>query len=151
MASIRTEILIDASPDDVWAALRDWGALHERLVPGFATDVRLEDDDRIVTFFNGSVVRERLVDLDDNARRLAWTMVEGPYSHHNGYARVFPEEGGRTRFVWITDILPNDLAARTAELMEQGTSVIKKTLESVAVRSEQDVGVDRGIALGQGR
>jgi uncharacterized protein YndB with AHSA1/START domain len=134
MASIRTEILIDASPDDVWAALRDWGALDERLAPGFATDVRLEDDDRIVTFFNGSVVRERLVDLDDDARRLAWTMVEGPYSHHNGYAQVFPEEDGRTRFVWITDILPNDLAARTAELMEHGTSVIKKTLESAALR-----------------
>jgi uncharacterized protein YndB with AHSA1/START domain len=133
MASIRTEILIDVSPDDVWAALRDWGALHERLAPGFVTDVRLDDDDRIVTFFDGSVVRERLVDLDDEARRLAWTMVEGPYSHHNGYAQVFPTGDGGTRFVWTTDILPNDVAARTAELMEQGTSVIKTTLESTAV------------------
>jgi Polyketide cyclase / dehydrase and lipid transport len=135
MASIRTEILIDVSPDDAWAALRDWGALHERLAPGFVTDVRLDDDDRIVTFFDGSVVREILVDLDDEARRLAWTMVEGPYSHHNGYAQVFPSGGGGTRFVWITDILPDDLAARTAELMEQGTSVIKTTLESAAVGS----------------
>jgi hypothetical protein len=133
MASIRTEILIDVSPDDAWAALRDWGALHERLAPGFVTDVRLDDDDRIVTFFDGSVVRERLVDLDDEARRLAWTMVEGPYSHHNGYAQVFPTGDGGTRFVWTTDILPNDVAARTAELMEQGTSVIKTTLESTAV------------------
>jgi uncharacterized protein YndB with AHSA1/START domain len=135
MASIRTEIQIDVSPDDVWAALRDWGALHERLAPGFVTDVRLDGDDRIVTFFNGSVVRERLVDRDDEARRLAWTMVEGPYRHHNGYAQVFPTGDGGTRFVWVTDILPNDLAARTAELMEHGTSVIKTTLESAAVRS----------------
>jgi uncharacterized protein YndB with AHSA1/START domain len=135
MASIRTEILIDVSPDDVWAALRDWGALHERLAPGFVTDVRLDDDDRIVTFFDGSVVRERLVDLDDEARRLAWTMVEGPYGHHNGYAQLFPTGDGGTRFVWVTDILPNDLAARTAELMEHGTSVIKTTLESATVGS----------------
>ena len=133
MASIRTETLIDASPVDVWAALRDWGAVHERLAPGFVTDVELDGDDRIVTFFNGSVVRETLVDLDDDARRLAWTMVEGPYSHHNGSAQVFPREGGRTQFVWITDILPNELAARTTELMENGTAVIKKTLESAAV------------------
>jgi hypothetical protein len=135
MASIRTETLIDASPDDVWAAVRDWGALHERLAPGFATDVQLEGGDRIVTFFNGSVVRETLVDLDDEARRLAWTMVEGPYSHHNGSAQVLPHGDGRARFVWITDILPNDLAARTTELMEQGTSVIKKTLEAAALRN----------------
>lgn len=89
-------------------ALRDWGALHERLTPGFVTDVQLEGDDRIVTFFDGSVVRETLVDLDDDARRLAWTMVEGPYRHHNGSAQVFPHGDGRARFVWITDILPTN-------------------------------------------
>ena len=66
MASIRKEIVIDASAERVWDALRDWGALHVRLVPGFATDARLDGEDRIVTFFNGSVLRERLVDLDDD-------------------------------------------------------------------------------------
>lgn len=130
MASIRKEILIDARPEDVWAALRDWGALHERLVPGFAVDARLDGEDRIVTFFNGEVVRELLVDLDDGARRLAWSLVEGPYTHHNASAQVFADGEGRTRFVWIADLLPNDLAGRTGELMEQGTSIVKKTLES---------------------
>ncbi|HTA13762.1 MAG TPA: SRPBCC family protein, partial [Solirubrobacteraceae bacterium] len=70
MASIRKEITIDASPEEVWAAVRDWGALHERLVPGFVVDTRLDGDDRIVTFFDGTVLREALVDLDDDARRL---------------------------------------------------------------------------------
>lgn len=130
MASIRKEILIDARPEDVWAALRDWGAVHERLVPGFAVDARLDGEDRIVTFFNGEVVRELLVDLDDGARRLAWSLVEGPYTHHNASAQVFADGEGRTRFVWIADLLPNDLAGRTGELMEQGTSIVKKTLES---------------------
>jgi hypothetical protein len=135
MASIRKETLIDASADDVWAALRDWGALHERPVPGFVTDVRLDGADRIVTFFNGSVVRETQVDLNDDTRRLAWTIVEGPYSHHIASAQVLRDGNERTRFVWIADILPDDLAARTAEMMDHGTSVIKKTLESAAVRS----------------
>lgn len=130
MASIRKEILIDARPEDVWAALRDWGAVHERLVPGFAVDARLDGEDRIVTFFNGEVVRELLVDLDDGARRLAWSLVEGPYTHHNASAQVFADGEGRTRFVWIADLLPNDLAGRTGELMDQGTSIIKRTLES---------------------
>jgi len=130
MASIRKERLIDASPDDVWAALRDWGALHERLVPGFVADARLDGDDRIVTFFNGAVVRELLVDLDDEARRLAWSVVDGPYTHHNGSAQVYSDREGRTRFVWIADLLPNELAERTDELMEQGIDTVKKTLES---------------------
>lgn len=132
MASIRQEILIDACPQDVWSALRDWGALHERLAPGFATDVRLEGGDRIVTFFNGSVLRERLVDLDDEARRLVWSIVDGPYTHHNGSAQAVPNHDGRTRFVWITDLLPDELAAGTAELMEHATRSIKTTLEPAA-------------------
>jgi hypothetical protein len=116
-------------------AVRDWGALHERLVPGFVVDTRLDGDDRLVTFFNGTVLRELLVDLDDEARRLVWSVIEGPYTHHNASAQVFPDGEDATRFVWVADLLPNELAARTGELMEQGTNVVRKTMESQAVRS----------------
>jgi uncharacterized protein YndB with AHSA1/START domain len=135
MASIRTETFIDAPPGEVWAALRDWGALHERLAPGFITDTRLDGEDRLVTFFNGNTVREVLVDRDDDSRRLAWTIVDGPYRHHNGSAQVFDNADGRTRFVWVTDLLPSELRARTAELMEHGSRVIKQTLEGAAERA----------------
>jgi hypothetical protein len=133
MASVRKEILIDATPDDVWAALRDWGAVHERLVPGFVTDARLDGDDRIVTFFTGTTAREVLVDLDEESRRLVWSVVDGPYTHHNGAAQVFADDG-RTRFVWVADFLPNEMRDRTDALMERGIGVIKETMESAAVR-----------------
>jgi uncharacterized protein YndB with AHSA1/START domain len=135
MACIRTEILIDASPEDVWAAVRDWGALHQRLVPGFVIDTRLDGADRIVTFFNGTVLREALVDLDDERRRLAWSVVDGPYTHHNASAQVFSEGESACRFVWTADLLPNELADRTAAFMQQGTNVVKQTLDAQAVRA----------------
>ena len=134
MASVRKEIVVHASASDVWAALRDWGALHERLAPGFVTNTRLDGGDRIVTFANGAVVREVLIDLDDEACRLAWSIVDGPYTHHNGVAQVFSEDEHHARFVWTTDLMPDELAPRTAQMMEQGTSAIKKTLEATAVR-----------------
>jgi hypothetical protein len=130
MASIRTEITIDAPPEAVWDALRDWGAVHERLATGFVTETRLDGDDRIVTFVNGTVARERLVDLDDEGRRLVWSVTDGPFTHHNASAQVFAEGELGTRFVWIADLLPNELATRIAPLMEQGTRSIKETLES---------------------
>jgi uncharacterized protein YndB with AHSA1/START domain len=130
MASIRREILIDAPPADVWDALRDWGAIHQRLVPGFVVDARLDGEDRIVTFFNGAELREVLVDRDEEARRLVWSIVEGPYTHHNGAAQVFAEGEDRTRFVWTADLLPDAAAAPTAEMMEKGIGVAKRTLES---------------------
>jgi hypothetical protein len=70
MATIRSELKTRAPASDVWAAIRDIGALHTRLVPGFVTDTKLEPGARIVTFFNGMVLREPIVTLDDEARRL---------------------------------------------------------------------------------
>ena len=128
MAPIRRETQIDACPETAWAALRDVGALHTRLVPGFVTDTRLEDGARVVTFGNGMVVRELIVDVDDAARRLAWSAVGGVMTHHNASAQVFAEGTG-CRFVWIADLLPDEVAPAIAAMIEQGMAVIKRTLE----------------------
>jgi carbon monoxide dehydrogenase subunit G len=130
VASIRKEIQIDAPPEQVWDALRDFGALHERLVPGFVTDCRMDGEDRIVTFATGAVMREVLIDLDDEQRRLAWGIVDGPYRHHNGVAQVFAEDDG-TRFVWTSDLLADDEVVKlTDQSMGTGIGVVKKTLEA---------------------
>ena len=129
MASIRREMLVEANPTEVWDAIRDVGAVHTRLAPGFVVDTRLEEGARVVTFANGLVARELIVDVDDEARRLVWAVVGGRPTHHNGSLQVFPEHRGRSRVVWIADLLPNELAAIIAGLMDQGMSVMKKTLE----------------------
>ena len=129
MASIRREVRIAAQPETAWAALRDVGALHRRLVPGFVTDTRLEEGARIVTFGNGMVVRERIVDVDDDARRVAWSAVGTTMTHHNASAQVFPDGAGGCRFVWIADLLPDEVAPQIAAMIEQGIAVIQQTLE----------------------
>ena len=73
MATIRKEVEIRASPERVWEALRDIGALHTRLVPGFVTDTSLEPGARIVTFGNGMVVRELIVAIEDGESRVVWS------------------------------------------------------------------------------
>lgn len=129
MASIRKEIDIDAAPETVWDALRDWAEVHHRLVPGFVVDARMDGGDRIITMFNGAVVRERLLDLDDRARRLAWSIADGPYTHHSASAQVFPGPAGGTRFVWLADVLPHEVAPHIDALMERGARTVKETME----------------------
>ena len=130
MASIRKEIVIDARPEKVWDAIRDVGALHERLVPGFVVDTRLEEGARVVTFGNGVVARELIVDLDDAARRLVWAVVDSPrLTHHNASVQVYADGEHRSRVVWIADVLPNEIAGYMAGLLDQGLGVMKKTLE----------------------
>jgi|SRR5882672_2709055 len=135
MSSIRKETFINASSQTVWDALRDVGSLHTRLVPGFVTDTRLEPGARIVTFGNGRVIRELFVDLNETDRRLAWAVVDEPFQHYNASAQVFDDGPGSCRFVWIADLLPNELANDVATMMEQGLSVIKRTMEGSAVRA----------------
>ena len=127
MASIRNEIPLDARAEDVWDAVRDIGALHSRLVPGFVVDTKLEPDARIVTFANGMVVRELIVDLDDKARRLVWSAVGGRLRHHNASAQVFAEGDARSRLVWIADLLPDELAGDIRGMIEQGALAMQKT------------------------
>ena len=132
MASIRREVQIAARPEHVWAALRDVGAVHQRLAPGFVTDVRLEEGARVVTFGNGMVARELIVDVDDEAHRVVWSVVGGAMTHHNASAQVFAEGAERCRFVWIADLLPHELAPAITAMIEQGIAVIKQTLERTA-------------------
>lgn len=129
MASIRRDICIEAPTDTVWAAIRDVGAVHERLAPGFVVDTRMEGDARVVTFGNGLVARELIVDVDDGGRRLVWSVVGGRMSHHNASLQVFADGDGRSRVVWIADLLPNELAGYIGTLIEQGSATMKATLE----------------------
>jgi len=130
MASIRKEMRLDAAPQTVWSAIRDVGSVHRRLAPGFVADCRLEDagGTRVVTFANGLVARELIVDVDDGARRLVWAVVEGRPKHHNASLQVFAEGSEGSRIVWIADLLPNDLAEPIAGMMEEGMRAMKRTL-----------------------
>ena len=135
MATIHEEIRLEARAEDVWEAIRDVGAVHERLAPGFVTDTRLEGGARVVTFATGMVVRELIVTIDDGARRLAYAAVGGRSTHHNASFQVFAEGAERTRLVWIADLLPDEVAGPVGEMMEAGSRVMKRTLEAVQSRA----------------
>lgn len=134
MASIRKEIETAATAEQVWDALRDVGALHTRLVPGFVVDTKLEGEERVVRFGNGMVVREPILSIDDGARRVAWAAVAESLKHYSASAQVFSAEGRPTRVVWIADFLPHEAAADIEIMMEQGIAVMKKTLDRLAER-----------------
>ena len=134
MTSIRKEVTIEAPANVVWNAVRDVGQVHKRLVPGMLTDARLEDGARVVNFANGMVVRELIVDLDDEQRRFAYSAIGGRASHHNASIQVVPEGERRCRLIWITDVLPHEMGSPISTLVEQGARVMKQTLESTSPR-----------------
>ena len=129
MATIRKELTLQASPAQVWDVIRDVGAVHRRLAPGFVTDTRLEQGARVVTFANGVMARELIVSVEEDLRRLVWSVVGGTATHHNSSFQVFADADGGTRLVWVTDVLPHAAAGPLTAMIEQGTGVIQRTLD----------------------
>ena len=130
MAAIHNEIEIERSKEFVWDAIRDVGAIHKRLVPGFVVDCKLEADSRIVTFANGMVVRELIVDVNDATRRHSWSARADTLTHHNASIQVFSSGTDKCRVVWIADLLPNEVAEAIGEMIQHGLNTMKLTLES---------------------
>jgi len=131
MASLRKVISLAAPAERVWSALRDFGAVHERLAPGFVTSSTMEGDDvRVVTFFNGSSARETLVGRDETLRRLAYAIFGGRATHYAASAEVLEAEGGGCRFVWTVDVLPDAIAPYIDDMMTRGAAAMKATLEA---------------------
>jgi len=128
MATLHNEIHIEALPEAIWDAARDPGALHTRLVPGFVVDTKLEGTVRIVTFGNGMVVREEIISVDDQRRRLAWTASGGRTTHYNAVLEVLTDHSG-TRVVWTIDLLPDEMAAPVAAMQVSGLAAMKKAFE----------------------
>src|SRR5262249_55129471 len=127
MASIHKDIPIDAPAHEVWDAVRDFGALHTRLVPGFVLDTKLDGEARIVTFANGVVARELLVDCDDSGHRLAYAIIASErVKHYNASVEIVGDGEARCRLVWIVDVLRHEIAPYINSQMDLGAAAMQK-------------------------
>ncbi|HWZ36950.1 MAG TPA: SRPBCC family protein [Bradyrhizobium sp.] len=131
MASIHKDIPIAAPAHEVWDAVRDFGALHTRLVPGFVLDTRLDGEARIVSFANGTVARELLVDCDDARRRLVYAVISERVKQHSASVQVIADGEARCRIVWIVDVLPHEIAPYITGQMDVAAAAMQKAFEKV--------------------
>ncbi|PDT88384.1 polyketide cyclase [Bradyrhizobium sp. Y36] len=132
MATIHNDISLNAPVRDVWDAVRDFGALHERLVPGFVTACTLDGDARIVTFANGSVAREVLVACDETRQRLVYAISNERLKHYSASVQVIADGERKSRLVWIIDMLPNELASYVEAQTREAETALHKAFPPAA-------------------
>ncbi|WP_431931552.1 SRPBCC family protein [Micromonospora sp. RP3T] len=131
MAMVRVEAVVDAPARQVWDAVADVGAVHRRLLPGRVADARVDGDVRILTMPDGHQVRELILGVDHDLRRMAYAVVEGqrlPLTYHHAAFQVL-DEGRRSRLVWLTDVLPHHMADVVRPRVERGITEMKAALE----------------------
>ena len=131
MASIHKDISLAVSADDVWDAVRDFGALHTRLVPGFVRDTTLDGEVRIVSFANGTTARELLVDCDDERRRLVYAVISERVRQHSASVQVLADGATRCRLLWTVDVLPHEIAPYMNAQMDLAAAAMRKAFDKV--------------------
>lgn len=125
MASIRRTIALSKPAAEVWAVLRDVGHA-DRAFPGVLTESRLDDEGvRTVKFANGFVAQERIVDVDDAAQRVAYSVISGPFTHHHAVMQLI-DDGAGCRLQWDSDFLPDALKAQIEPLVIAGAKAISQ-------------------------
>jgi hypothetical protein len=130
MASIHEQIEVEVTPDKAWAALREVGDAHKLFTPVLA-DSELNGDTRTVRFTNGMVARERILDVDEDRRRVTYTALDVPgMTYHHASMEVRESAPGRCLFVWITDFLPRELTDSLQPLIDEGARALKRNLEA---------------------
>lgn len=129
MASIHWEEPVSVPAERAWAVLRRPGEAH-RLFAGVLVDGRVSGDIRTVTFANGLVVRERIIDIDDDRRRLAYAVIDGLFEHHSASMQILPVDEANCRFVWISDFLPEEKRAAVLPLVKEGSRALARNLEA---------------------
>ena len=130
MAAIHHETAVEVSAVEAWASLRQVGEAHVLFAP-VLTAGHLDGERRTVTFANGMTVRERILDLDEERRRVAYTVLDAPgLAYHHASMQIDDEGPGRCRFLWVTDFLPAEARDSLMPLIEQGSAALKANLEA---------------------
>ena len=129
MATVRKEFRSARSADEVWAVLRKFEAVHE-MAPGFVTATKMEPSGaRMVTFANGTEIREWLVSSNDAERRLVYAITDHPKIQHYSAAAQVVEDGEGSRFVWTVDFQPDTMAGIQDASMEMGAKAMAAALK----------------------
>jgi uncharacterized protein YndB with AHSA1/START domain len=134
--NLRNTIVIDATPDEVWAVLGELAATNQWL-PG-VVKAELKGSRRVCTMADGSEIHEEISDYLPHERSFAYRHVQVPLpvKESGGSFVVEPSENGGS-----TVLLESSFAALDADYEEQLSQMIggafQQSLESLKRRVEK--------------
>jgi len=108
LGSIRHQIRIRRSADDVWARVRDAAGLHTWF-PGL-TDCQVEGNNRVIFLGSGMAMPEEILAIDDVQRRFQYRITVPIFRHHRGTIDVIELDDQECLVVYSTEADPRTMA-----------------------------------------
>jgi len=110
VTTIYLETSLNLSADDLWNKVADVGGISSLL------DVIMESscdgDTRTCVTADGGTLKETILGVDHQNRRVAYTITESPFGleFHAASMQVIDQGHGKSALRWITDIKPDAAA-----------------------------------------
>lgn len=126
MATITKTTYLSTGSDKVWEVVRDPSRANELIT--FLGEVTVDGDTRVCAL-GDDVLEELIVGIDDEARRFVYSIRRSPFGfvHHQASMQAVPEGEG-TRFVWLVDFLPAEVAPDVDEALTAAVASIEAVL-----------------------
>ena len=129
MAQGKSEISIDTNPDEIWKVIRDFGGLAQYMAG--VDSCTLDGDVRTLQMM-GIEIKEQLRAIDDDTRRLTYSVVESPMNNmvsHEATIAIDPEGSG-SHVTWTVDVEPADLLPIFQGAYDNAVAGLKTKFES---------------------
>ena len=126
MSTATAELAMNATPDAVWAVVRDFYGIGGWM-PGIET-CEADGDDRLIAMM-GMTIREHLVNRDEDAKALTYSITDGaPIESHEATITVHDADSG-SRVTWDVTATPDDMANLMQVLYQQALEALKTKVE----------------------
>jgi len=129
MADAKAEASINRAPDDIWKVVRNFGGLADYM-PGVES-CTVDGDVRTVGTM-GIEVKEQLRDLDDDTRRISYSVIASPMTNMVSHLATISvdAEGAGTHLTWAVEVEPDELLPLFQGIYEQSVVAMKEKFES---------------------
>jgi len=127
MADGKAEVKIAKSPDEVWDLVGNFGGLAEWM-PGIEACELDGDIRRLQTM--GLEIHEQLVEHDDDARRISYSIVKSPMPLEHHLATISVDaDGDGSLLTWAYEVRPDELASAIGPIYDGSAQAVKAKLE----------------------
>lgn len=127
MATIRKEFEVNSDVNSVWEKIADTGNISQ--IIGFVSESQQSGDQRVCKLDNGATLVEKIISVNEGLKRVVYSITESPLNMEFQVASMELEaSGGKTKFVWTADLLPDAAAEALEPMMDSAVADMSKTL-----------------------
>ena len=118
MATLFMTSRLPVSVEQAWRRVAAVDQVHD-ILP-VVTSCSFEGDQRACLLANGAQLKEKIISIDNDLKRLAYSVIDSPFGlEYHAASMQIVADGQGSRIDWTTDFKPDHLKEALTPMLEQ--------------------------------